>query len=105
MDMGNLKAQVMQPANNGQLNPDWEETLMNFPVGWTDVDADNEDLYMLPNPAPYGMPQYDFEPPRVTTKKKNRAARVKAIGNAVCPMQVFEIFKAIADIERGMIAP
>ncbi|CAM4183169.1 DNA cytosine methyltransferase [Paenibacillus alkaliterrae] len=33
---GNIKGQVMEPNNKGQLNPDWVETLMNFPIGWTD---------------------------------------------------------------------
>jgi len=25
-------------SQEGQLNPEWVEALMNFPVGWTDVD-------------------------------------------------------------------
>lgn len=102
MDRGNLKAQVMEPANKGQLNPDWEETLMNLPVGWTDEDAENDDLYTLPHPAPFGCVQYDYEPPRVTGVKKNRAARVKAIGNAVSPTQIAPIFAAIVEIEQTL---
>lgn len=29
----------LQTAVIGQLNPDWVETLMGFPVGWTDLDG------------------------------------------------------------------
>lgn len=36
VDHHNLKAQVIEPTNTGQLNPDWVETLMGFPPGWTD---------------------------------------------------------------------
>ena len=37
--------------------------------------------------------------PRVTTETKNRANRLKCLGNAVVPQQVYPIFKAIAEIE------
>ena len=39
--------------------------------------------------------------PRITEETENRAARLKTLGNAVCPPQVFPILKCIADIETG----
>lgn len=42
--------------------------------------------------------------PRVTENTKNRAHRLKVLGNAVCPQQVFPILKYIADIETGACA-
>ena len=41
--------------------------------------------------------------PRVTRKKKNRADRLKCLGNAVVPQQFYPVFQAIADIERGIV--
>lgn len=39
--------------------------------------------------------------PRVATGIKNRADRIKALGNAVVPQQVYPILKAMADIEKA----
>jgi len=39
--------------------------------------------------------------PRVTQGEKNRADKLKALGNAVVPAQAAPIFLAIAEIERG----
>jgi hypothetical protein len=50
-------------------------------------------------PAPPG-PQFPWEPPRVATGVPNRAARLKALGNAVVPAQAAPLFRAIMDAER-----
>ena len=47
------------------------------------------------------MPEPDI--PRITTRKDNRVNRLKCLGNAVVPQQFYPVFKAIADIERGII--
>ena len=39
--------------------------------------------------------------PRITEQTENRSNRLKVLGNAVCPPQVFPILKYIADIETG----
>ena len=39
--------------------------------------------------------------PRITEDTAGRADRLKTLGNAVCPPQVFPILKCIADIETG----
>jgi hypothetical protein len=39
--------------------------------------------------------QYPYEPPRVITGQKNRAKRLKCLGNSVVPAQVAPIFEAI----------
>jgi len=47
--------------------------------------------------------QHEWEPPRIAKGVKNRVARLKALGNAVVPAQVYPILRAIAEIE-GMEA-
>ena len=44
--------------------------------------------------------QYPYEFPRTTTGCKNRAKRLKALGNAVVPAQAYPFFRAITEIER-----
>jgi len=48
-------------------------------------------------PAPPGYTQADYEPPRVSTQSKDRAARLKALGNAVVPQCVYPLAVAIGE--------
>ncbi|MCY9758943.1 DNA cytosine methyltransferase, partial [Paenibacillus alvei] len=50
-------------------------------------------------PAALGQPQHDWEPPRVATGVKDRVGRLKALGNAVNPVQVYPILAAIKAID------
>lgn len=119
----------------GQLNPDWVECLMGFPIGWTNPEVDEPEPW--PGwPAPMGVKmwgthtafgtvrskefirdsvtpaefvslgmeaeQYPYEPPRVAKGIKNRADRIKALGNAVVPQQVYPLLKAISEIEMHL---
>lgn len=85
---GNIEDWVAKYNSTGKesLNPNWVEWLMNFPVGWTDLNIDDPKMYDI-----------EFEPdiPRVVVGMKGRAARLKQMGNAIVPSVAQEIFKAI----------
>jgi len=67
--------------------------------GLNPLDALAEFIARYPQPALIGQPQHEWEPPRVATGIKNRAARLKALGNAVDPLQIFPILAAIKKID------
>lgn len=83
----------------GQLNPDWVEELMGYPRGWTDLDRDEPGIWMG-WPARPGEPQYPYEHPRTVVGMKDRAKRLKALGNAVVPQQAEPIFRAVQIIDK-----
>lgn len=61
----------------------------------------NESSITLTDQAKHsGYGQYSYEPPRLVTGQKNRAKRLKALGNAVVPQQIFPVFQAIMEVER-----
>jgi hypothetical protein len=68
-------------ANAGakvELNPDWDEWLMGWPVGWTDplrAVCDWRDLSTEPEDISIA-----------TSRRQHRAARIKAIGNGQVPL-------------------
>jgi len=73
-----------------ELEREWR--VIGVPVkmgGAADGISDRLDEYWIVEP----------DIPRVTTETKNRANRLKCLGNAVVPQQVYPIFKAIAEIE------
>lgn len=56
-------------------------------------------VYLAENwPAGPGE-QHEWEPPRIATGVKDRVSKLKALGNAVVPQQVYPILKAIYEIE------
>jgi len=99
----NLDERVGEDARkklcSGSLNPAWVEILMGFPLGWTDVDCDEPEPW--PGwPALLGEDQYHYEPPRTGRNIPHRAARLRALGNAVVPVQAYPFFEAIAIMEE-----
>ncbi|MCP1306425.1 DNA cytosine methyltransferase [Paenibacillus tyrfis] len=67
--------------------------------GLNPLDALQEFVSQYPQPALMGMPQHEWEPPRVASGIKNRTARLKALGNAVDPLQILPLLAAIKMID------
>lgn len=94
-----LANKVKLNKTEGQLNADWVELLMGLPIGWTDIDVANEDIESWTGwTAPINVEQYAYEPPRVIVGQKNRAKRLKALGNGCVPQQVYLVFAAIVEV-------
>lgn len=67
--------------------------------GINPLDTIGDFIANYPQPALLGMPQYDWEPPRVAIGVKDRVGRLKALGNAVNPVQIYPILAAIKAID------
>ncbi|MEK3969478.1 DNA cytosine methyltransferase [Paenibacillus sp. FSL H7-0323] len=71
--------------------------------GVNPLDAFGEYIANYPQPAPLSLDQYSWEPPRVATGVKERTGRLKALGNAVDPLQIYPVMAAIKAIDDAMI--
>jgi hypothetical protein len=90
-------------VTGGRLNPRWVEWLMGFPIGWTSLDplppeameqwADPH--WWLTDPADEGLI------PRVSANEPNRAAQLKALGNAQVPLCAATAFSILAGTEAS----
>lgn len=79
-------------GNGGQLNPDWTEWLMGWPIGWTDLKPikgfENWRNKMMDCTWWSVDPADVNEMSRLTTDSTHRADRLIAIGNGQVPMCV-----------------
>lgn len=92
---------IKKEEKPGNLNADWVELLMGLPIGWTDINVAKEDIESWQGwPAAINIEQYAYEPPRVIVGQKNRAKRLKALGNGCVPQQVYLVFAAIVEVEN-----
>ncbi|NBR67728.1 MAG: hypothetical protein EBT79_10740, partial [Actinobacteria bacterium] len=86
----------------GQLNPDWVEWLMGWPVGWTSMSpmTDGEARAYAENmPGPW----WRREPPhvpRITVGTPDRAGRLKACGNGQVPLANAAAFEVLLETYR-----
>ena len=92
---------IKKEEKPGKLNADWVELLMGLPIGWTDINVAKEDIESWQGwPAAINVEQYAYEPPRVIVGQKNRAKRLKALGNGCVPQQAYLVFAAIVEVEN-----
>lgn len=76
----NRNTPPLNSSVDGQLNPDWVEWLMGWPIGWSDLKPISELIWLDQSIDPHP------EIPRTTTIKKHRVSRLKAIGNGQVPL-------------------
>lgn len=83
----------MRAGNGGQLNPDWVEWLMGWPIGWSSLEPIEIPILISwdTDPADTG------EIPRVATGIPNRVNRLKAIGNGQVPAVAAMAFSILSD--------
>ena len=81
-------------GNGGQLNPDWVEWLMGWPIGWTRLSSMNPDDYERWKSQAMNGSLWEHDPaelpgsvfiPRITDEKEFRQQRLKALGNGQVP--------------------
>lgn len=83
--------EALEPKS-GQLNPDWVEWLMGWPIGWTKTEPIKLDWRnWVVDPADTG------EVPRVSQSITNRVHRLKAIGNGQVPLVAATAWNVLID--------
>lgn len=81
-----------ESGKSGQLNPDWVEWLMGWPIGWTKIEPIEIDWRdWVVDPADTG------EVPRVLQSIQNRVHRLKAIGNGQVPLVAATAWHILSD--------
>ena len=92
-DLPNQIKKINYPnQTNGQLNPDWVEWLMGWPIGWTKtepIELDWRDWSI--------DPADNNEIPRVSQSIQNRVHRLKAIGNGQVPLVAATAWKILSE--------
>lgn len=112
---GRLPDALEETRQGHRLNPAWVETLMGWPVGWTEPDGpslrDEAERLMAAPRWPRGRPPADWsgpwpghewEPDRTETgpPTKGRPARLRACGNGVVPQAAALALRAALEPPR-----
>lgn len=71
--------------------------------GMNPLDALINFIRTYPQPALMGQEQYSWEPPRVAVGVKKRVPRLKALGNAVDPLQALPVLYGIRIIHESQL--
>lgn len=96
-DTGHTARRSAQDGRDRQAQPTLGGGVDGLSRRLDGVARDSDEVYPYqPWPAGSGQAQHEWEPPRTTGERiPNRAARLKALGNAVVPAQVYPLLAAI----------
>jgi hypothetical protein len=94
LKQGHLDGIIKAIEGSSLLNPDWTEWLMGWIIGWTSLEPIKEMLWLdwSVDPADEKRGSKTSPIPRVTTRIKNRANRLQAIGNGQVPQCMAKAF-------------
>ena len=87
---------IMRREEVGHLSPEWTEWLMGWPVGWTDVDESYVGIRIWEGEHITGSWWNEEPVPRVTTNKRHRTKRLRAIGNGQVPTCVVRAWNILS---------
>ena len=101
------EAKQAGPGNGGQLNPDWVELLMGWPLGWTRTDGTRPDMEGWQCAHAGGVPwgegtAWERGVPRVAAKIPNRVGRLKCIGNGQVPAAMRLAWESLRNNRRDI---
>lgn len=90
----------------GQLNPDWVEWLMGWPIGWTSLEPLPADNFVQWLDAVTNGAWWPNEPdiPRVAKGITNRVDRLKALGNGQVSAVVAAAWKLLTTADLPLFA-
>lgn len=99
------KRRSFRAGNGGKLNPDWEEWLMGWPIGWTSLKSlarELFDLWLATSPIGWWSvdPADVGEIPRVTDENDARKSRIIAIGNGQVPACIVLVQDILKGVKR-----
>ena len=86
----------------GQLNADWVEALMGYPLFWTDINKESSMVSLYPVAWINGT--WEENIPRIITGQKLRIKRLKCLGNSVVPQIPMILWLFVAMYIFGDIA-
>ena len=94
-DRGYLHATVQEAEQvTGRLNPDWVEVLMGVQAGYSRKEGQPDPAMLHPESWKDGSWEEGIS--RLTEEKKDRAKRLRCLGNAVVPQCSFFVGRAVA---------
>lgn len=101
------EAKLMGAGNGGQLNPDWVELLMGWPLGWTRTVGSRPDMDGWQGAHAGGVPwgegtAWERGVPRVAAKIPNRVGRLKCIGNGQVPAAMRLAWESLRNNRRDI---
>ena len=89
-----------------QLNPDWTEWLMGWPIGWTSLKPLSKEEFIRWFKKVLSNKWWDNDPadegnlPRATEYRINRSKRLKALGNGQVPLCVYTATYNLSNIKE-----